>query len=181
MTTVFIGGSRAVSRLSPAVQARLEDLIQRGDTILIGDANGADKAVQQYLARRGYQNVVVFCMETCRNNVGTWPLKTLEPSSGRRDFAYYATKDIAMAGEAKCGLMLWDGKSKGTLHNMLNLLQAGKRTLVYFGPTKDFHVLSSKEDLQRLLSRCNKADLGRAERALGAKMSLSQSQLPSLR
>jgi hypothetical protein len=178
MATVFIGGSRAVSRLNGTIRARLDDLIKRGDTIFIGDANGADKAVQQHFASRDYQSVIVFCMETCRNNVGSWPLRKLEPPGARRDFSYYATKDIAMAREAKCGLMLWDGKSKGTLHNMLNLIRAGKRTLVYFGPTKDFHVLSNEEDLQRLLARCNRAHLGKAGRSLGLKTSLNQSSLP---
>jgi hypothetical protein len=49
-----------------------------------------------------------------------------------------------MAREAKCGLMLWDGKSKGTLNNILNLIAAEKRTLVYFAPTRDFHVMASQ-------------------------------------
>jgi hypothetical protein len=53
-----------------------------------------------------------------------------------------------MAREAKCGLMLWDGKSKGTLNNILNLTAAEKRTAVYFAPTRDFHVLASPADLQ---------------------------------
>jgi len=49
---VFIGGSRAVSKLNVPLRARLDEFLRRGDTILIGDANGADKAVQQYLAER---------------------------------------------------------------------------------------------------------------------------------
>ena len=49
---IFIGGSRAVSKLSEVIRARLDDFIRRGSSILIGDANGADKAVQQYFAER---------------------------------------------------------------------------------------------------------------------------------
>jgi hypothetical protein len=178
MTTVFIGGSRAVSRLNPIIRGRLDDLISRGCMILVGDANGADKAVQQYLAGRGYQNVIVFCMESCRNNVGGWPTRKVEPQTDRRDFAYYATKDIVMSQEAKCGVMLWDGKSRGTLHNILNLIRSGKKTLVYFAPARDFHVLANDQDLQALLARCNKAHLERAERNLGLKTSLQQPHLP---
>jgi hypothetical protein len=70
MTTVFIGGSRAVARLNPMVREKLDDLMRRGCRILIGDANGADKAVQQHYAERGYRNLVVYCMDRCRNNVG---------------------------------------------------------------------------------------------------------------
>lgn len=175
---VFIGGSRAVSKLNAAIRARLDDLIQRGCTILIGDANGADKAVQQYLAESRYPKVIVFCMEECRNNLGDWKTRHIEPSSARKDFAYYAAKDLAMFREAQCGVMLWDAKSKGTLQNILNLVRAGKRTLVYFAPTKDFHVLASEEDLRNLLARCEKRHLDSAARGLGVKTPLGQSGLP---
>jgi predicted Rossmann fold nucleotide-binding protein DprA/Smf involved in DNA uptake len=47
MTKVFIGGSRAVSRLSEPVLARLDRrTIAKGLSVVIGGANGADKAVQ---------------------------------------------------------------------------------------------------------------------------------------
>lgn len=52
-----------------------------------------------------------------------------------------------MAEEAQCGVMLWDGKSKGTLQNMLNLIAAGKRTLVYFAPTQSFYVVANRDEL----------------------------------
>jgi hypothetical protein len=176
---VFIGGSRAVSKLNVVIRARIDDLVKRGCTIFIGDANGADKAVQQYLAKCEYANVVVFCMEECRNNIGSWPARNIQPPNDRKDFSYYAAKDIVMAKEAHCGLMLWDAKSKGTLQNMLNLIGAGKRTLVYFAPTKDFHVLATEQDLQALLARCEKRYLDSAARGLGLKTSLIiQPQLP---
>ena len=175
---VFIGGSRAVSKLNAIICARLDDFMKRRCTILIGDANGADKAVQQYFAKHNYDNVIVFCMKDCRNNVGAWPTRNIEPPSDRKDFSYYAAKDLAMSTEAQCGVMLWDAKSKGTLQNMLNLVGAGKRTLVYFAPTKDFHVLASDQDLQALLSRCKKRDLDVAARGLGLKTPLNQTHLP---
>ena len=31
--------------------------------------------------------------------------------------------------------MLWDGLSKGTLNNVLNLLDRGKKVVVYFNPS----------------------------------------------
>jgi hypothetical protein len=175
---VFIGGSRAVSRLNAPLRSRLDDFMQRGDTILIGDANGADKAVQQYLAERDYRNVIVFCMQECRNNIGGWPTRNVRPPSQRRDFSYYAAKDFVMAQEAKCGVMLWDAKSKGTLQNMLNLVGAGKRTLVYFAPTKDFFVVANEQDLQTLIGRCERRDIEIAERGLGLKTPLTQTHLP---
>ena len=50
MTKVFIAGSRQLSRLNADVKRRIETMIEKGFTILVGDANGADKAVQRYLA-----------------------------------------------------------------------------------------------------------------------------------
>jgi hypothetical protein len=173
---IFIGGSRAVSKLNRVIRARLDDFIRRGDSILIGDANGADKAVQQYFADRRYPNVEVFCMEECRNNIGSWPIRKIAPPDSRKDFRYYATKDMAMAQEARCGVMFWDGKSKGTLQNILNLMAAGKRTLVYFAPSKVFQVLSTDQELQALLARCDRRSIEAASRALG--VTLNQPPLP---
>lgn len=168
MTVVFIGGSRAVSRLNTAVLERLDDLIQKKCQIFIGDANGADKAVQQHFADRNYRHVTVFCMGICRNNVGDWEVRKIEAHSSRKDFMYYATKDVAMAREAKCGVMLWDGKSKGTLHNIVNLIGANKKVLVYFSPEKSFYKLSTAEDVDALLLRCDPREIGRIQHSLAA-------------
>ncbi len=178
MTIVFIGGSRAVSRLSATIRERLDDLIDKRCQILIGDANGADKAVQQYLASRCYPNVTVFCMGASRNNIGNWEVRKMQADSSRRGFAYYATKDIAMAREAKCGVMLWDGRSKGTLHNILNLIGANKKVLVYFSPEKKFYKLSSAQDLEALLSRCDQREIERIQHSLAAMTPQAQEQLP---
>lgn len=164
---IFIGGSRSVSKLTPAICARLDEFIRRGDFILIGDANGADRAVQLYFAQHQYPNVEVFCMEDCRNNLGNWSIRNISPPGSRRDFTYFAAKDRVMADAAGCGMMLWDGKSKGTLQNMLMLLAARKRTLVYFAPSKEFCLLLTEQDLQALLARCDKKSIEAAGRALG--------------
>ncbi len=157
MTKVFIGGSRKVSRLSPTVKARADNIINRRFTVLIGDANGTDKAVQSYLAGKGYKNVIVYCVGgRCRNNVGQWETRCIEAGKNSRGFDYYAAKDVEMAKEASYGFMIWDGKSKGTLNNILNLLNLEKRVLVYFSPTKHFYTLKSHRDLVSLLGKCDK-------------------------
>lgn len=42
-----------------------------------------------------------------------------------------------------CKSMLWNVRSRGTLHNILNLIGAGKKTLVYFAPEKAFYKLAA--------------------------------------
>jgi hypothetical protein len=175
MTSVFIGGSRAVSRLNSTILSKLDDLIGRQCLIMVGDANGADKAVQQHFAGRGYEHVLVYCMDSCRNNVGNWPTKKVTSPSSRRDFAYYARKDTAMAHDAKCGIMLWDGKSKGTLNNIQALLRAGKQTLVYLAADKAFHKIVTEADLDALLERCDPNVVQRAQHAIATKL---PAQLP---
>jgi len=178
MTTVFIGGSRAIARLNETIRARLDDLTQQDCHILIGDANGADKAVQKYLASRGYRNVTVYCMGTPRNNAGDWKIHAVHADSSRRGFAYYAAKDIEMARAAECGLMLWDGRSKGTLHNILNLLGADKKVLVYFSPEKRFYTISNAADWKTLVSRCDRQQIERLQRSLATLAPSAQRQLP---
>lgn len=154
MTKVFIGGSRKISRLSADVRRRIDSIIEKRLPVLVGDANGADKAVQQYLETSAYDRVEVFCAGSeCRNNVGGWPLRTITTNAQRRGFGFYATKDRAMADEATIGLMLWDGKSVGTLMNMLRLLRRQKKVVVYVSPTKAFVDLHIDDDLEALVSR----------------------------
>jgi hypothetical protein len=152
MDSVFVAGSRALSKLNAQVKERLENILRKELTILVGDANGADKAVQRFLAERGYKCVVVYCMEDCRNNVGNWPVR-FHPAnpSRKRDRHYYGIKDHAMAKDASCGFMLWDGISKGTLTNVINLLDYNKKVLLFSAPKKQFFTLRTSADLDQTL------------------------------
>jgi hypothetical protein len=150
---VFVAGSRQISRLPAEVGNRLDTMIEKGFQILVGDANGADKAVQRYLADKSYPNVLVHCMKDhCRNNVGNWPTREVAAPRGAKGFDYYSLKDRAMAEAAEYGLMLWDGKSKGTVNNVVNLSRAHKPVVVYIAPTKQFHTVKTSADLRNLLA-----------------------------
>jgi hypothetical protein len=153
MHSVFVAGSRALSKLNAQVKERLNNIVKQNFVVLVGDANGADKAVQSYLAERRYHHVVVYCMEVCRNNVGNWPthMHTGE-SGGRHDRQYYGIKDLAMARDATCGFMIWDGTSKGTLMNVVNLVNADKKVLLYISPKKHFFTVRAAGDLDQALS-----------------------------
>lgn len=51
-STVFIGGSRRISRLNDMIRERLDLIVNKKLQVLLGDANGADKAVQAYLDKQ---------------------------------------------------------------------------------------------------------------------------------
>lgn len=153
MTKVFIGGSRRVTRLNAQVRQRLDEMVRKQLPILIGDANGADKTVQQYLHSRGYNRVEVFCTEGhCRNNVGRWTVRPVAaPHGNGRDFEYYTAKDRQMAEEGSVGFMLWDGKSRGTLANVLRLIKLGKKVVVYVAPSKEFNTVRNSVECDEFL------------------------------
>ncbi len=170
MKKVFIGGSRKISRLRADVRRRLDRIVENDLLVLIGDAAGADKAVQQYLHDRRYQSVEVFCAGgTCRNNIGGWPVRAISVNGRRKDFGFYAAKDQAMAAEASVGLMIWDGKSVGTLMNVYRLVQLGKTVVAYVGPSKKFVELKSENDWERLIESCAWDLRRRVEREAGAE------------
>lgn len=151
--TVFVAGSRQISRLPAEVKSRIDTMVDKGFQIFVGDANGADKAIQRYLADKAYPHVLVHCMENhCRNNVGNWPTREIPAPSGARGFEYYSTKDRAMSDAAEYGLMLWDGQSKGTVNNVVNLSRHHKPVVVYVAPAKQFLTIKTFDDLKGLLA-----------------------------
>jgi hypothetical protein len=175
MHSVFVAGSRALSKLNVQVKERLDNIVKQNLTVLVGDANGADKAVQRYLAERGYQHVFVYCMEVCRNNVGNWPTRAHMPESGlRHNRQYYGIKDAAMAKDASCGFMIWDGASKGTLTNVMNLLNAEKKVLLYSAPKKHFFTLRTPEDLNHVLNASGIKNVAAFLASLGTKSNESE-------
>jgi hypothetical protein len=175
MHSVFVAGSRTLSRLNPQIKERLDNIIDRNLAVLIGDANGADKAIQRYLAKREYGRVTVYCMEICRNNVGEWPIRSHEAEPGtKRDRYYYAIKDAAMAKNATCGFMLWDGLSKGTLANTINLLNADKKVVLYISPRKKFFNLHTLQDFHQALRANGIGDVFRLMASMGIKEAASE-------
>lgn len=156
MMKVFIGGSRKVSVLSSEVRQRLDEMLAKHLPIVIGDAPGVDKSVQQYLHSKGYRDLEVFCSGThCRNNVGNWPTRHVAVDSSKRDFEFYATKDLRMSEEASFGLMIWDGKSAGTLMNVLRLIKQNKKVVIFETPKHRFLELNSESEWKDFFSACN--------------------------
>ena len=168
MKKVFFGGSRRLGRLSPQVKERASSMIAEGLVVLVGDANGADKAIQQFFAEHTYKNVIVFYAgNLCRNNVGNWSTHPVPVERTERDFQYYAAKDLAMAEEADYGLMIWDGESAGTVNNVLNLLERGKKVVVYLSPQKQFVTFKTPTDAGELLKHVDPSIAGTFDKKIG--------------
>ena len=156
METIFIGGSRAISRLDSLITERLDNIIVQEFNIIIGDANGADKAIQAYLSKKNYQHVVVYCSgDHPRNNLGKWSVNSVKSDiaigvTGRN---YYMIKDAKMAGDCSLGFMLWDCKSSGSLNNILNIVKTNRKCLVYLSLSKSFITFESIEKVKSFVGK----------------------------
>ena len=176
MNTVFIGGSRRISRLPEQAKHWLDDVTGKRYSVLVGDANGVDKAVQKYLANEHYEDVTVYYSgEFCRNNVGQWATRRVNASGNKNKFQFYAEKDREMAREADSGLMIWDGKSPGTVLNVLRLVRASKKVVLIDLQEKQPVTFNSETDWDAFLRQCPEALLRDLEnRALPTEWSPSR-------
>jgi len=177
MNKVFIGGSRRLARLNDDIRQRLDNIVEKGYVVLVGDANGVDKAVQQYLSNKNYRNVFVYCVgEECRNNVGQWKTKWVKEPGKVKDFHYYMIKDLEMIRDTDYGFMVWDTKSKGTLNNIVNLLRENKMVIVYISKDKKFYTLRALSDLENILVKYDKNSLESLEKKLYMSRRLKKEQ-----
>ena len=123
-----------------------------------------------------YRQVIVFHSGTSpRNNLSNWQTRTMIPKSNKKDFFYHTAKDLAMAEEADCGFMLRDGVSKGTLNNILNLLERSKK-VVYFIPARECRTLRQIADVIPLLKHCPKPAMEEFEFKINLTARIAQPQ-----
>lgn len=178
---VFIGGSRRIIRFNEIIQERLREVTAEGHEVLVGDANGADKATQNYLHEIDYELVTVYYTGVeCRNNIAGWKTQSVVSERKLRDFEYYAAKDFAMSKDADFGIMLWDGRSVGTVNNILNLINEGKKAVVYVPFEDDFVTVCTFPELNDVLAICPDDARNEMERKLNlsGRVSTSQGELP---
>ena len=147
MTTIFLSGSRHLYYLNDLIKSRIQNIIKHNFNIVIGDAYGSDKAMQSYIHECNYQNVLVFFAgNKYRNNIGLWDTKQIIPNKRLTGKSLYMEKDKAMAKYANFGFALWDGKSEGTINNILELLIQNKKSVLYLSSNKRFFNIKTTED-----------------------------------
>ena len=126
---VFISGSISIKILPKVAKEKLDSIIEKNLTVLVGDANGVDKLIQEYLRNKSYQNVYVYYAgSSIRNNLANWHVVNVPSNLTGR--ALYTQKDKKMALDADYGMMIWDGKSQGTKANIDEMSKYGKHFYV---------------------------------------------------
>lgn len=108
---VFVVGPRAVSTLNEEVKSRLKNIIGKNFTILVRDANGVDKQIQNFCHTLSYDKLRVFAANgKVRNNIGQWEVEKVKVAASKKGFDFYAAKDEEMAKTADYSFMIWNGK-----------------------------------------------------------------------
>ena len=143
---VFLGGSKSITELTDDEKAVIDEYIEEGCQILVGDCRGADTEIQKHLVERGYKNVKIYATDgEARNNVGNFkviacPSMLTPEARARKDYFYYRIKDWRMHTLCDEILMFWDGNSKASRENLeegVKLKKPTKATLRPFA-VKDF-------------------------------------------
>lgn len=156
MMKVFIAGARRISKLNKKIKKRLQNIEKNELIVFVGDANGVDKAIQKYFMETNYKNVLVHAVNgKARNNLGNWEINNIKIERKTKDFLYYTAKDMVMAKEADYGFMIWNGKSKGTLNNIINLAIMEKKVVIFFTPEKKFFNIQDLDEFKSLLEKCS--------------------------
>jgi len=132
---VFISGSISVTSLPAEVFRTINTIESKNIHIIIGDAKGIDKIVQEKLSRDEYYNVTVYTIYNKPRNIISQNFnvkqidydKNLKSEREKQKF-----KDLAMVADCDYALVIWDGKSKGSYNNILNALNMNKLFKVFY-------------------------------------------------
>lgn len=178
METIFIAGSIKIKNLDSKVAERIKAAAASGLRVVVGDADGADTSIQSYIASMAYANTTIYCSgEKPRNNIGSWPVKSIVTNHKPGSRAFFTAKDLKMAQDANYGLMIWDSQSTGTLSNVIELLKQKKKSVVYINKIKKFLTVSDVSQLEQLVSHMSEKAKERAEAKikLGEKIAMLKS------
>lgn len=142
--TVFVSGSSKTQDeasgyyrkdLPKDIQKQLDEHMRKGNRIIVGDAPGIDRQVQDYLNSKKYKNVEVYgpgkeVRYTANSKWKTNPIDDPDHEPGSKE--WLAKKDIAMAEAADEGLaIVLDEGAKATRKNVQRLSDSGKGVKVY--------------------------------------------------
>lgn len=153
---IFIAGARSVKDLDSYTLKKMRSIYDKGYSVLVGDCYGVDAAVQRFYADLGYDRVTVYASNgLARNNIGNWHIQSVSVPRGARGFDFYKQKDLAMTSEADFGFMIWDGESRGTLNNIIQMADQSKEVLVHLPVKAQTFLIKQPQDVEVLVDRCS--------------------------
>lgn len=181
---IFIAGARSITTVDSYVINKLHSICDKHFDVLVGDCYGVDTAIQSFFADCSYTKVTVYASNgKARNNVGSWHTKDIQVAATVRGFEFFRQKDIAMANDADIGFMIWDGESRGTLHNIITLAEQKKTVLVYVPKHQTSIAIRSLDETEKLMPMCEetaKREYRKLIKSKAAKLPMATEQLSML-
>ena len=135
---IVLGGSRHLDVIPTIIIKILDNMMSQECSFFVGDAKGSDVAFQEYLFKRKYSQTKVFTsMSEPRNNLGGWSYEVIRGNLKSKSHAMHAFKDREMCKRADAGIMNWDSTSAGTLSNVIDLANQGKKCDVWIAQKRE--------------------------------------------
>ena len=159
MKKIFICGSISIKFLNETIRRELDNIIEKKYNVLIGDAEGIDKLVQEYLTNKGYKDVTVYYTgDKPRNYINDFNSKRVnydekldKQSNKQREKQQF--KDRKMVAECDISYCIWNGKSKGTYENIKKVLDSNKDIEIYLIQEKSEENLSTNNGFRELKNK----------------------------
>jgi hypothetical protein len=123
------------------VKERIDEAIERGLTIIVGEASGANRLYQDYLNAKGYRNVVVGHAVRLRYNVGNW--KDVQYGKDLKE------RERKMIEDCDSAIVIWMNNSGVIAENLELLKRLGKPTYLYECSSETGKVRAGELDPQR--------------------------------
>ncbi len=112
-----------VDKLPTEIISEIDESIARQMRILVGEAPGACRLYQDYLASKGYQEVIVGHAKSMRYNAGNW--KTVQYGVDLKE------RERRMIEDCDSAIVIWSDSSGVIAENLEALKNLGKPTFLY--------------------------------------------------
>lgn len=145
MGKIFLFGSYDVYGVPSNVLDWLQEYVRQGHEFIVGDGKGADSAFHKALSSVGADKVTIYAMDSARNNVYDFPVKSFITSFDEEakqvaisatdnsvepfiiddvekaqdiplNRQWYEYKDRQLISDCDIAIGLWNGESKTALH-----------------------------------------------------------------
>jgi hypothetical protein len=122
---LLLMGSKAFNsgKLPVQIRNKIDQAIERKMTIIVGEAPGANRVFQDYLASCNYREVIVGHARSMRYNAGKWVTRKYGEKLRERENNMILACDSA--------IIIWSDKSSVIAENLEILKNLGKPVFIY--------------------------------------------------
>jgi hypothetical protein len=140
---LLMGSSAFKDReLPPEVKRKIDQAIERGATIIVGEAPGANRLYQDYLNSKGYRNIIVGHAIRLRYNAGNW--KDVQYGKNLKE------RERSMIEDCDSAIVIWMNKSGVIAEDLELLKRTGKPTYIYECSSETSEVKEGEIDPKRI-------------------------------